>query len=157
MTVTVGQLELFCQSWYPAWDRALADELKARLRIDPGAYLPMLSRGTRLKVAFLLALAPRPRLLVLDEPFSGLDPVVRDDVTAALLDVTRREGSSIIISSHEMDGSRAARRSRRLPARGTPARGRTADRVAHGVPPNTRAGRCPCATCSSRSRASVPG
>jgi ABC-2 type transport system ATP-binding protein len=103
VTVTVGQLEAFCRSWYPTWDRALADELRARLGIDPGTYLPMLSRGTRLKVAFLLALAPRPRLLVLDEPFSGLDPVVRDDVTAALLDVTRREGSSVIISSHEMD------------------------------------------------------
>ena len=103
VTVTVGQLEAFCRSWYPTWDRALADELRARLAIDPGTYLPMLSRGTRLKVAFLLALAPRPRLLVLDEPFSGLDPLVRDDVAAALLDVTRREGSSVIVSSHEMD------------------------------------------------------
>jgi ABC-2 type transport system ATP-binding protein len=40
---------------------------------------------------------------VLDEPFSGLDPVVRDDVMSALLDVVRREGSSVIVASHEMD------------------------------------------------------
>jgi ABC-2 type transport system ATP-binding protein len=102
-TVSIGRLEAFCRSWYPTWDRALADELRARFELDRRTYLPMLSRGTRLKVACLLALAPRPRLLVLDEPFSGLDPVVRDDVTAALLDVVKREGSSAIVASHEMD------------------------------------------------------
>jgi ABC-2 type transport system ATP-binding protein len=101
--MTVRDVEAFCRPWYPSWDTAVADELRSRFELDPGARLRTLSRGTRIKVAFLLALAPRPALLVLDEPFSGLDPVVRDDVTAALAVAARRDGSSVIVTSHEMD------------------------------------------------------
>jgi ABC-2 type transport system ATP-binding protein len=101
--MTVREVEAFCQPWYPTWDTTAADELRARFALDPGARLRTLSRGTWIKVAFLLALAPRPTLLVLDEPFSGLDPVVRDDVTAALGVATKRDGSSVLVTSHEMD------------------------------------------------------
>ena len=51
----------------------------------------------------LLALAPRPRLLILDEPFSGLDPVVRDDLTTGVLSLADRDGWSVLLTSHEMD------------------------------------------------------
>ncbi len=60
----------FCRPWYPTWDAALANELRERFGLDPRARIKALSRGTRLKVQCLLALAPRPRLLILDEPFT---------------------------------------------------------------------------------------
>jgi ABC-2 type transport system ATP-binding protein len=99
----VRDVEAFCRPWYPRWDAALADDLRARFDLDPRARLRTLSRGQRIKVAFLLALAPRPALPVLDEPFSGLDPIVRDDVTAALDETARRDGTSVLVTSHEMD------------------------------------------------------
>ena len=101
--LTIGELEAFCRPWYPTWDAALATELRDRFGLDPRARLKTLSRGTRLKVQCLLALAPRPRLLILDEPFSGLDPVVRDDLTTGILSLADRDGWSALLTSHEMD------------------------------------------------------
>ena len=99
----VRDVEAFCRPWYPRWDDALAGEIRARFDLDPAARLRTLSRGQHIKVAFLLALAPRPALLILDEPFSGLDPIVRDDVTAALADTARHDGTSVLVTSHEME------------------------------------------------------
>jgi ABC-2 type transport system ATP-binding protein len=101
--VTIGAIEAFCRPWYPTWDAALANELRERFGLDPRARIKALSRGTRLKVQCLLALAPRPRLLILDEPFSGLDPVVRDDLTTGVLSLADRDGWSVLLTSHEMD------------------------------------------------------
>jgi ABC-2 type transport system ATP-binding protein len=101
--LTIGEIEAFCRPWYPTWDAALANELRERFGLDPRARIKALSRGTRLKVQCLLALAPRPRLLILDEPFSGLDPVVRDDLTTGVLSLADRDGWSVLLTSHEMD------------------------------------------------------
>jgi len=101
--LTVAELEAYCRPFYPTWDAAFAGELRARFDLDPARRLRTLSRGTRLKAAFLVALAPRPSLLVLDEPFSGLDPVVRDDLTTGLLSLADRDGWSVLLTSHEMD------------------------------------------------------
>jgi len=101
--LTIGEIEAFCRPWYPTWDTALADELRQRFGLDPGARISTLSRGTRIKVQCLLALAPRPRLLILDEPFSGLDPVVRDDLTTGVLSLADGDGWSVLLTSHEMD------------------------------------------------------
>ena len=101
--LTIGEIEAFCRPWYPTWDAALATELRERFGLDPRARIKSLSRGTRLKVQCLLALAPRPRLLILDEPFSGLDPVVRDDLTTGVLSLADRDGWSVLLTSHEMD------------------------------------------------------
>lgn len=101
--LTIGEIEAFCRPWYPTWDAELAAELRERFGLDPRARIKSLSRGTRLKVQCLLALAPRPRLLILDEPFSGLDPVVRDDLTTGVLSLADRDGWSVLLTSHEMD------------------------------------------------------
>ena len=101
--LTIGEIEAFCRPWYPTWDAVLATELRERFGLDPRARIKSLSRGTRLKVQCLLALAPRPRLLILDEPFSGLDPVVRDDLTTGILSLADRDGWSVLLTSHEMD------------------------------------------------------
>jgi ABC-2 type transport system ATP-binding protein len=101
--LTVAELEAYCRPFYPTWDAAFATELRSRFDLDPSRRIRTLSRGTRLKAAFLVALAPRPSVLVLDEPFSGLDPVVRDDVTTGLLALADRDGWSVLLTSHEMD------------------------------------------------------
>ena len=101
--LTVAELEAYCRPFYPTWDAAFAAELRTRFDLDPSRRIRTLSRGTRLKAAFLVALAPRPSLLVLDEPFSGLDPVVRDDLTTGLLSLADRDGWSVLLTSHEMD------------------------------------------------------
>jgi ABC-2 type transport system ATP-binding protein len=101
--LTIGEVEAFCRPWYPTWDAALATELRERFGLDPRARIRTLSRGTRIKLQCLLALAPRPRLLILDEPFSGLDPVVRDDLTTGVLSLADRDGWSVLLTSHEMD------------------------------------------------------
>jgi ABC-2 type transport system ATP-binding protein len=101
--LTVAEIEAFCRPWYPTWDTTLANELRDRFGLDPKARIRTLSRGTRIKVQCLLALAPRPRLLILDEPFSGLDPVVRDDLTTGVLSLADRDGWSVLLTSHEMD------------------------------------------------------
>ena len=62
-----------------------------------------MSRGMRVKAALVTALAYRPRLLVLDEPFSGLDPVVRDDLIHGVLERAGEERWSVLISSHDLD------------------------------------------------------
>jgi ABC-2 type transport system ATP-binding protein len=101
--LTLAELEAFCTPLYPTWDAAFARELRETFGLDPRARVKTLSRGTRLKTACLLALAPRPRVLILDEPFSGLDPVVRDDLTSGVLALADREGWSVLLTSHEMD------------------------------------------------------
>lgn len=85
---------------YPSWDDAYANELLGRfdLRIDQpvGGF----SHGQRVKGLLLLNLARRPRLLLLDEPTTGLDPVARAEVLEALADVLRDESRSVLFSSH---------------------------------------------------------
>lgn len=85
---------------YPGWDDDYAAELLRRfdLRIDQpvGGF----SHGQRVKGLLLLNLARRPRLLLLDEPTTGLDPVARAEVLEALADVLRDESRSVLFSSH---------------------------------------------------------
>jgi ABC-2 type transport system ATP-binding protein len=77
--MTLAELLAYCRPFYPAWDDALSAKLVSDFALPLGVKLGRMSRGMRLKAALISALAYRPRLLVLDEPFSGLDPVVRDD------------------------------------------------------------------------------
>jgi ABC-2 type transport system ATP-binding protein len=65
--------------FYPRWDRALEAEILARLHLPLQRKIKDLSHGMRLKMALACALPFRPRLLVLDEPLSSLDPLVRDE------------------------------------------------------------------------------
>lgn len=87
-------------SIYPGWDSAYAETLVKRfnLRREQGAR--SLSQGEHIKATLLLALARRPRLLVLDEPTTGLDPVARHEVISEFMDVLRDESRSILFSSH---------------------------------------------------------
>lgn len=99
----VEQLEAYCRPLYPTWDTGFARELRMQLDIDPRARIKHLSRGGRVKTALLVSLAYRPSLLVLDEPFSGLDPVVRDELIGSVLRLAEQEHWTVFLSSHDME------------------------------------------------------
>ena len=90
----------FVASMYPRWDQAYADKLLRRFDLKPQQKIKGLSHGQRVKAALLLALARQPRLLILDEPTTGLDPVARREVLGELMSVLTDEGRTIFFSSH---------------------------------------------------------
>ena len=97
---TVGRVIAFCSKFYPQWDDEVVSRLLGRFRIEPGHRIAALSQGTQRQVAFILALAPRPELLILDEPASTLDVVARREFLDEILDLIRQEGRTVLISSH---------------------------------------------------------
>ncbi len=90
----------YLRPFYPTWDRELENELVKQLELPLDRKLKNLSRGMRIKAALASSLAYRPKLIVLDEPFSGLDPLVRDQLTEGLLE--RAEEATVLISSHDL-------------------------------------------------------
>ncbi len=101
--MTVRQFFDYCRPFYPTWDRGLETALLKRFNLPSDRKLKELSRGMTMKAALLSSLAYRPKLLVLDEPFSGLDPVVRDDVTQGLLESVRQGETTVLVSSHDIE------------------------------------------------------
>jgi ABC-2 type transport system ATP-binding protein len=85
---------------YPSWDDDYAATLVRRFDLKPQQTLGGYSHGQRVKALLLLCLARRPKLLLLDEPTTGLDPVARLEVLEALADVLRDEARSVLFSSH---------------------------------------------------------
>ncbi len=85
---------------FPGWSEDYAAELVQRFDLRPGQALGGFSHGQRVKALLLLCLARRPRLLLLDEPTTGLDPVARLEVLEALAEVLRDERRSVLFSSH---------------------------------------------------------
>jgi ABC-2 type transport system ATP-binding protein len=90
----------YLRTLYPAWDPALAKELREQFELPPTRKIKHLSHGMRMKTLLVGALAFRPKLLVLDEPLSGLDTLVRDEVVNGLLQ--QAADTTILISSHEL-------------------------------------------------------
>ena len=101
--MTVDQFLAWCRPLYPQWDRALEARLRKDFDLPGDRKLAHLSRGQRMKAALLSCLAYRPELLLLDEPFSGLDPVVRDEFISGLLEMAGQEGWSLLVSSHDIE------------------------------------------------------
>jgi len=90
----------FIRSIYPRWDEKYAQLLLKRFGLNPEQRIKGLSHGQRVKSTLLLVLARCPRLLVLDEPTTGLDPVARHEILRELSAVMEDEGRSILFSSH---------------------------------------------------------
>ena len=98
--MTVSYFLSYLKPFYPSWDDSLAEELVRQFDLPPQRKLGQLSRGMKVKAALASALAYRPSLIILDEPFSGLDPLVRDEFTGGLLE--RASGATVLISSHDL-------------------------------------------------------
>lgn len=96
----VGVFLSYLRPFYPTWDNELESKLVRHLALPLDRKLRHLSRGMRMKAALASALAFRPKLIVLDEPFSGLDPLVRDELGKALME--NAANSTIFVSSHDL-------------------------------------------------------
>jgi ABC-2 type transport system ATP-binding protein len=98
--MTVGDYLDYLRPLYPAWDPTLEASLRERFRLPRDRPIAALSHGMRMKFAFATVLPYRPKLLILDEPFAGIDPLVRDELMEGLLG----EGgdTTLFISSHDL-------------------------------------------------------
>lgn len=101
--MTVQQFVDYCKPFYPGWDEAFAQSLLKKFDLPLKRRIKNLSRGMQMKAALLCSLAYRPRLLIMDEPFSGLDPLVRDELIHGVQELTKQENWTVLISSHDID------------------------------------------------------
>src|SRR5690242_14792689 len=99
-SMTLGWHINFMKSMYQSWDDAYAQLLLKRFGLNAEQKIKGLSHGQRVKSTLLLVFARRPKLLVLDEPTTGLDPVARHEVLRELTDVMQDEHRSVLFSSH---------------------------------------------------------
>ena len=98
--MTVGYLMAYLKPFYPTWDAARAAELLRQFDLPLDRKLRHLSHGMRMKAALASSLAHRPRLIVLDEPFTGLDALVRDELIEGVLESA--DSATIPISSNDL-------------------------------------------------------
>jgi ABC-2 type transport system ATP-binding protein len=98
--MTIEYFLAYLKPFYPTWDDARAAELLRQFDLPPARTLKNLSRGMKMKATLASSLAYRPRLMVLDEPFTGLDALVRDELIESLLDTA--EDTTIFLYSHDL-------------------------------------------------------
>ncbi len=99
----IDELLQYSRAFHPAWDDGYAEELRRSFSLDPSAKIKDLSKGQKARAGLLIALAYRPELLVLDEPSSGLDPIVRRDILGAVIRTIAAEGRTVLFSSHLLE------------------------------------------------------
>ena len=101
--MTVGELLRYSRAFYAGWDPQYAEQLRQQFNLPAGSRIQTLSKGELAKAGLLVALAHRPELLVLDEPSSGLDPIVRRELLEAVVRSVADEGRTVLFSSHLLD------------------------------------------------------
>jgi ABC-2 type transport system ATP-binding protein len=98
--MTIGELIWFNKSFYRKWDDRLADTLLSRFSLSQGLKLKNLSRGLYAQVALVLALCQNPELVILDDPTSGLDPVVRREFMEGIIGILHERERTVFFSTH---------------------------------------------------------
>ena len=101
--MTVHELMRYTRTFYPGWDPDYADYLRNVFELDPKARLGTLSQGQLAKAGLLVAIAHRPEFLVLDEPSSGLDPIIRRNILESIVLAAAEEDRTVLFSSHLLD------------------------------------------------------
>jgi len=99
----VGEVIGFVRSFYPKWNAGLCADLLDLFELDPKKKVKQLSKGMLAKLALLVAVSPEPELLVLDEPMSGLDPIVREEFLDGVLRSMCDSERTVLFSSHTID------------------------------------------------------
>jgi ABC-2 type transport system ATP-binding protein len=100
--MTVGDIIAFTRPFFPKWRRDLEQKYLAKFELSPHRDIKALSRGTRTKLALLLALCRGAELLILDEPTAGLDPAMAEDVLQALVGHVAGDEMTVFFSSHQI-------------------------------------------------------
>jgi ABC-2 type transport system ATP-binding protein len=98
----VGQAIDFCRTFYPKWDDARISELLKVFDLDVRKRVKHLSKGMAAKLSLLLALGHDPEVLILDEPMSGLDPLVREEFLEGLVSAVAQREQTLFFSSHTL-------------------------------------------------------
>ncbi len=101
--MTVERMLAFCKPLYPSWDDSLCNNLLRKFELPLTRRIRTLSRGMRLKAAMTAALAYHPSLLILDEPFGGLDVSVREELVEGMLELAEQADWTLFISSHDLE------------------------------------------------------
>jgi ABC-2 type transport system ATP-binding protein len=101
--MSIEELMRYTQAYHPTWDVAYERELLKTFALDPAKKIKELSKGMRAQAGLIAAVAHRPELLILDEPSSGLDVVVRRDILDAVVRAVADDGRTVIFSSHLLD------------------------------------------------------
>ena len=99
-TLTAAKVRKISQTAYKQWDDRLYREYLNRFQLPTDKEIKTFSKGMKMKLCIAVALSHRPKLLILDEATSGLDPVMRDDILDVFLEFVQDEEHSIMISSH---------------------------------------------------------
>jgi len=99
-TLTVENVDKIMARLYRKWDKNRFADYVKKFDLPKNLYLKEFSRGMKMKLSIAAALSHHPRLLILDEATSGLDPVVRDELLDEFLDFIQDESRGILISSH---------------------------------------------------------
>ena len=99
----VEEILNYTQAFYPGWDHQYANELVKSFDLDPTKKIKNLSKGQKSRTGLILAIAYKPEILILDEPSSGLDPIVRSDILKAVIQTVSNEGRTVVFSSHLLD------------------------------------------------------
>ncbi len=99
-TLTAAKVGKISQAAYKQWDDCLYREYLNRFQLPADKEIKTFSKGMKMKLCIAVALSHRPKLLILDEATSGLDPVMRDDILDVFLEFVQDEEHSIMISSH---------------------------------------------------------
>lgn len=101
--MTGKQMIDFLRNFYPSWDDDFQRRLQGTLDVPMGRQIAHMSRGEQMKLRLLCSMAYRPELLILDEPFSGLDPLVREELSSGLLELVGEGDWTVILASHDVD------------------------------------------------------
>lgn len=99
----IAELLRYTGAYHPGWDNTYARELIETFRLDPTKKIKNLSKGMRAQAGLIAAVAHRPELLILDEPSTGLDAIVRKDILNEIVRAVADDGRTAIFSSHLLD------------------------------------------------------
>lgn len=101
-SATLNKMAEFYRGIYPQWSEKRYQQLTRHFKLNPDQKLNALSKGMRRQASFILAISSRPKVMLLDEPFDGLDPIIRQQVKNLLLQDIASQNMTVIASSHNL-------------------------------------------------------
>lgn len=102
-SLPIGRLLSHLSGYYPTWDVPLVDAMMARFKLDPTQRIDRLSKGASTRVRIVIALAHRPKVVLLDEPGLGLDLAARKSLLRTVVEIAGDGERSVVLSSHRLE------------------------------------------------------